>query len=808
MNKLYSPASQSPKGNEATRKKIPIRRIIQNLAYNICFLLLFTAMANAQYQISGTVTDSEGLPLNGATIQLLDNSKGTATNEQGKYTLSGLRPGTYFLSVSFVGFIARQKEVVLAENQTVDFSLTQIREQLSEVVVTANRRLENLQRTAASVTAIEAKQIEQLQVKTFGELNSIAPNFQSYDDGFVGTFTQIASRGLATINITPIIGLYVDDVPVFNTFSYPQGLTDLQSIEVLRGPQGTLYGRNALGGVIKVTTNPPTNQLSGFVNAGYGNLNAKEFQLGLNAPLVANKLFFRLNGNFNDRDGFVKNEATGNKFQNRRIVNGNAALRYFATDRLRLSLNYAIQQRKSLGNAYAIASAKMSFREILKKRPYKLNQDLDGSAKVTTHNAAFSALYDFDKFSLTAVTAYQKTANRTFADFDFGPADALTSRSHTDLNNISQEIRLASTAKTNLEWTSGIFLYRNNMDNVVNIYIGKQNPRPVPPAGTIRTDDSENTAKGFALFGQAAYALTEKLTVTGGLRYDFERSSATMSRTYNIPLPGQKFKNQADFAAISPKVSVSYKANEHTFVFANVARGFRPGGINQFARNAKDAPYKPEYTMNYELGFKSDLMNNRLRFNLTGFFIDYTEQQVLNLLSPTEFLMGIDNIGRSRSMGLELESQWVATKGLTFNANLGLMKTKVVDYTVKSVNPATRKQVVTDRSGNQLPVSPQLNGNINVNYIVPLTKKINFETSADYRYQSEVFWDISNVGKQEAYGLLNGRMGLTSKNYDVFLWGKNITDQKYFTYGFGYNNLTGASFGLPLTYGITLTAKF
>ena len=799
---MYPPrALYAPKGNEATRRKILIQRIIQNLAYSICLLLLSTAMANAQYQISGTVTDSEGLPLNGATVQF-GNSKGTATNERGEYTLSGLRPGTYFVRVSFVGFIALQKEVVLAENQTVDFSLTQTREQLSEVVVTANRRLENLQQTAASVTAIEAKQIEQLQVKTFGELNSIAPNFQSYDDGFVGTFTQIATRGIATINITPIIGLYVDDVPVFNTSSYPQGLTDLQSIEVLRGPQGTLYGRNALGGVIKVTTNPPTNQMSGFVNAGYGNLNAKEFQLGLNAPLT-DKLFFRINGNFNDRDGFVKNEATGNKFQNRRIVNGNAALRYFATDRLRLTLNYALQQRESLGNAYAIASPKMSFKEILKKRPYKLNQDVDGSAKVTTHNAAFSALYDFDKFSLTAVTAYQKTANRTFADFDFGSADALSSRSHTDLNNISQEIRLASTAKTDLEWTSGIFLYRNQMDNLVNIVFGKDNPNRLP-AGTTRKDDNENTAKGFALFGQAAYALSEKLTLTGGLRYDFERSSASMSRS----LPPQKFNNQADFAAISPKVSVSYKANEHTFIFANVARGFRPGGVNQFARNAKDAPYKPEYTMNYELGFKSDLMNNRLRFNLTGFFIDYTEQQVLNLLSPTEFLMGIDNIGRSRSMGLELESQWVATKGLTFNANLGLMKTKVVDYTVKSVNPLTRKQVVTDRSGNQLPVSPQLNGNINVNYIVPLTKKINFETSADYRYQSEIFWDISNVGKQEAYGLLNGRMGVTSKNYDIFLWGKNITDQKYFTYGFGYNNLTGASFGLPLTYGITLTAKF
>ena len=275
----------------------------------LSFFLTLTYFSQAQNAtINGTVTDINNKLLNGVNIAVLGTSKGVSTDNTGNYTINGLNHRTYFLLVSYLGNQTITKEVTLdTTEKAVDFVLYQTSDELSEVVVTANRRLQNIQKTAASVTAVNTKKIEQLQVQEIAELNAIAPNFRVYDDGGTGSFSIVASRGISTVDLYPTVGLYIDDIPYFTTLAIPLEFSDLDNIEVLRGPQGTLYGRNALAGVIKINTKKPTNELTGFVNIGAGNLNAIDLRAGFNLPIVKDKLFFRASTTVSNRDGFVKN---------------------------------------------------------------------------------------------------------------------------------------------------------------------------------------------------------------------------------------------------------------------------------------------------------------------------------------------------------------------------------------------------------------------------------------------------------------------------------------------------------------------
>ncbi|MEL6559665.1 MAG: TonB-dependent receptor [Bacteroidota bacterium] len=774
----------------------------------VALLLLLSFELQAQFKISGTVKDQDGELLIGAAVRLIDTSKGSLSDVNGNFLIKDVEAGEYFIEISYLGYLTKQKNIKVSEDVSVNFKMSTTREELDEIIVTANRRLEDIQKTASAVSAISSKRIEQLQVKQFGELNSIAPNFKVYDDGTTGSFSLFASRGISTIDFVPVVGLYVDDVPYFTTYAFPLALSDVAQIEVLRGPQGTLYGRNALAGVVKITTKKPTNQLNGYVTAGLGNLNLQEYGLGLNLPLKENKLFFRVNANYTDRDGFVKNEFNGKDLQNRQTIDGTARLKYFANDHFSIALTYGLQFRESDGYAFALATPGNSFQGILKNNRNQVNFNEDVFREVTTHNTALKINYDFDQFNFTSVTAYQYTEQSRRDEFDYSPLSIQSVEGDFDLRNISQEFRLSSNQTANLDWTAGVFLYRSVNLNDDILFSGVDNIQD-PLAPYQRIDDSERIQQGLAVFGQSSYKVDANWTITGGLRFDYEEASATVDRVFTTPLiPEGNIDESAEFTAVSPKLSVSYQTNSDIFLFANVARGYRPGGINTFVTNPEDAPFDPENTINYELGFKSNLLNNRLKWNVTGFIINYSDQQVFNLLDAATFNFGTDNIGESRSGGIEVESEWVASRGLTFNMNLGYLSTEITEFIATGVDPNTFQEIEIDESGNDLPVSPAFNGNLNVNYILPVSDKINIESSIDYQYQSDMYWDVSNAISQDAYGLLNLRLGVTTKNADLFIWAKNVTDVAYFSYGYGVSGFNAASFGLPRTYGITLTGKF
>ncbi|MEM6736908.1 MAG: TonB-dependent receptor [Bacteroidota bacterium] len=780
------------------------------LAIISLYSVVFTLQAQTT-SFSGIVKDAEGNPIFEANVSVLESSKGASSNLEGEFTINDLRKGSYFILISYLGYQTIIRKIEIPTQGMVNYTLSDASDQLDEVVVTANRRLQDIQKTAASVSAIGVKQVEQLQIKQFSELSSIAPNFRTYDDGGIGAFTLVASRGISTGDTNPAIGLYIDGVPYFSTLNFPITLNDVNQIEVLRGPQGTLYGRNALAGVIKITTKNPTNQVTGYGSVGFGNLNSQEYSLGMSVPLIRNKLFFRTDANLLSRDGFVTNTFNGEELQNREAINGNFRFRYFATDKLDFSLRYSLQHREARSSAFVLVSEQNPLTSILENNPYEVNFNESVFRDALTQNLAFSLNYDFDSFTLNSTTSYQSTDMDRFDDFDLTTLDAQAAGTDLTYQSIAQEIRLQSTSKSQLNWTTGIFLYRNEDDRFDTFENGTDggmsNPMLAPLLPFNRFDETTIEQTGIAIYGQASYTLSDKFNLTAGIRFDYEENNSSVDRSFSTPFfPEASFAKAAEFDAFSPKISLSYQVNKEVFLFANVARGFRPGGVNTLVSDPADAPFDPENTLNYELGVKTTLMENRLKLNLTGFVVDYTDQQVFTLINLEQFITGTENIGKSRNIGAELESKWAVRRGLDLNLNLGYINTNIREY--NPVDFSTGQEL--DFSGRELPYSPEFNGNLNVNYILPLSKKINLESSLDYNYQTDIFFDFANSEaiNQEGYGLFNAQLGFTSKNLDFFMWGKNLTDEAYFSYDFGSGGLATAVFGLPRTYGATLKAKF
>jgi len=556
---------------------------MKNNYFILILLVLVSLTINAQENIlKGTVLDTDGNAVVGANIVILNSTKGTSTNFSGEYLIKNLNQRSYFVEFSSLGFQTLTKTIKLESNETVfNIVLEESSAQLGEVVVTANRRLQDIQKTAASVSAISSKEVSQLQVKEFNELSSIAPNFNTYDDGGTGIFTLISTRGISTIDVIPTVGVYIDDVPYFSSLAFPLSLSDVDQIEILRGPQGTLYGRNALAGVIKITSKKPTNQLTGFATLGYGNLNAKEIGFGFNTPMVNDKLFFRSSVNIAERDGFVTNNFNGKDLQNKKSVDANFRLKYFANEKFSLAFNYNVQRRESDAYAFVLASPDNTLQDILEDAPYQVDYDLDVLQEVLTQNFALNLNYDFNKFSINSITAYQTTDQYSLDEFDFSPFDIQSSSKDSDYNNISQELRSTSTGESKLNWTSGVFLYKNDERRIDTRFNGVDIGFFVPDFAAIapfRQIDTPNIDRqGIALFGQASYDITDKLVLTGGLRFDYEEVDASVNRTYSTAvLPEASFSESANFDAVSPKVALSYQLNDNVFLFANVAKGFRP----------------------------------------------------------------------------------------------------------------------------------------------------------------------------------------------------------------------------------------
>ncbi|MEY3120961.1 MAG: hypothetical protein RL548_1318, partial [Bacteroidota bacterium] len=392
----------------------------------ITLLGIFIAINTNAQSITGVVQNEKGNPIDGATISILNNSMQTISNQKGYFSFDELKNGKYTLSIKSLGYAEISKEINInainnSKSTAIKFILIASTNQLDEVVVTAEKKEELLQKIPASITALNAKQINAFGLWNTKEITGIIPNLYSADPGDNRDVNSV--RGIATSSYDPTVATYIDGVNQFSLDTYIPTLFDVERIEVLRGPQGTLYGRNAMGGVINIITKQPNNTSSGFADISIGNYNQQRITAGFKTPLIKDKLFFGASILSNKRDGYYTNEFTQSSYDNQNGLSGNYFLKYIVSSCWDINLNF-----KQLANENQGPFPLVFGTEEALNNPYRLNQNSITTMKDKTSNSSLTIRYTGSGFNFSSQTAYQQNYRyyTNPIDGDFSPIDAIS----------------------------------------------------------------------------------------------------------------------------------------------------------------------------------------------------------------------------------------------------------------------------------------------------------------------------------------------------------------------------------------------
>jgi iron complex outermembrane receptor protein len=782
--------------------------------FTFLFILFVYCSANAQNPttISGVITSTKSQPVAGATVTLLNTNYSVVTNSAGKYTIKGIPAGKYTLHISCISYAATNQLITLnGQQQTVNIQLSDANNQLDEVIVTAQKREEEVQQVPISISTLSAKEVQAYRIQNLKDITAIVPNLYSAGPGDNRNVTGI--RGIATTSYDPAVVTYIDGVNQFSLDTYIPQLFDVERIEVLRGPQGTLYGRNALGGVINVITKQPTNETSGFAGLEFGNYGEQRYSLGLRAPLIKDKLFLGVAGTYSGFNGFYTNVFNNTKFDKQHFFLGNYYLKFLASQKLTFTLNVKNYENRNNGPFQLAASPADAL-----SMPFKVDQNATTKMIDNIFNASLSANYTGSSFNFTSVSSYQVN-NRYYTnpiDGDFSPLDAvsLINNYGGDWNKVkvgTQEFRFSSPASSQspLKWTAGLYGFYRYSPTKTGTHFGADAAAvgsPISDFTSINTNIERNY--GAAAFGQVVYTIDPKWDVTAGLRYDVEHKKEEVKGEFqpdgqSAIVTRPDTSSTANFNAFTPKVTVAYHLTDNNNLFASYSRGFRAGGISQLGSDPSQPPlyaYKPEYSDNYEVGSKNTFLDKKLRVNISAFYTLVNNAQVPTLILPDAITV-TKNAGKLNSKGIEAELAATLLKGFDIDYNFGYTHARYTD-----LNVANNGQVL-NLQGNHQVYTPDVTSMLALQYAYELngTPNVQLIARGEWRYLGNEYFDLANQIEQKAYSLFNARIGVSTKRFDVFLWGSNLANKTYIDYAYDF----GAShLGNPRTYGISLRTNF
>jgi len=779
------------------------------LFYLLTCLFLCQTVSAQQNQLSGKITDAAAHYVAGASVQVLNTNMFTTTDANGQFGMPALPSGKYILEVTAVGYAAGQKEIT--GNET-DITLTLFRStsQLDAITVTAQKREEALQKVPFSISALSSRQVNNYRLWNTRELTAVIPNLYSADPGDNRNVTAI--RGITTTSYDPAVATYIDGVNQFGLDTYIAQLSDIERIEVLRGPQGTLYGRNAMGGVINIITRQPSNNTNLFAEASAGNYGQMRYVAGIRTPLVKNKLYAGASFVYDRRDGFYTNQFNNKDFDRQHSVTGNYYLKYIVNPHWAFTLNAKHNANRNDGTFPLVNGVEDALKD-----PFVLNQNAVTQMIDNTFNISLSVNHTSHAFNFSSQTAWQSNHRyyKDPIDGDFSPIDGVTIINNygSDWNKVkvlTEELRFTSPAgsASPLKWTAGTYLFV--LDNPV-----KQATHFGEDAAMLGSPDKNyslintSTGKGFgvAVYGQLNYALTKQLELIAGLRYDYEHKKQQVHGAYQPDgSPTPIFDFQADtsakahFDALSPRIGLAYQATANNNVYATYSRGYRTGGLTQLGSDPSVPPlyaYKPEYSNNIEAGTKNSFLQNRLRINAALFYTTITDAQVPTLVLPDAITI-TKNAGKLVSKGGEIELAALPLKGLEVNYQAGYTKAKYETLKVP------QNGAEADLSGKQQIFTPSITSMLALQYQFRTNGSLPLQWMArgEWQYLGRQYFDLANTIRQSPYQLFNARAGVTARNISLFFWARNIGNRKYIAYAYDFG---AVHLGNPATWGVTIS---
>lgn len=654
--------------------------------------------------------------------------------------------------------------------------------ELDTITVTAQKREEKLQEIPAAATAITMADIERAGVNNIQDVAQLTPNLVIIDQLRPGIQT-VSFRGFTTVQggQSPF-AIVVDGVAEPGQEFLKQQLVDVQQIEILRGPQGTLYGAGAVAGAINIVTQQPTNEYTAAAKLGYAQGDQATGQLTVSGPIVPDKLFFRASAYSDSFEGLIDNPAAKQKadFVNERAFNGE--LLFKPTEQMDIDLRgHAVNGTD--GALWLVLVNNADF-DNFSKGP---DEDVPGIDRRHLQTYSGKVDYRFDGVTLTSITAYNNAEQFATADGDFTAASVFAQTWLNNTNSWSEELRLTSTAAGPLKWNVGAFGQDYRVHDATTFY-------SVDPASPfLSASDDHYHYRSWAVFGQAAYDITDQWTATAGARYD--RVQAHVNDTINV------VQDSHTFSEAQPKATISYKWTPETLTYFTYGKGFRTGGFNP-ATPLSLRLYKNETSSNFELGVKSTLLENRLVLNAAVFHTLFDNQQFFFSQATSEGIYrAIVNIPKTHVDGGEAEAQAKVTDWLRLIGSVGYNKTKIVEFSDPSFD------------GKRTPQVYGFTGNLAAEASHSLFDRLQLTARLDYQHRGDVYWDLANDLRTPSKDFLNARIAFERQDsaWSVAVYSRNITNERtpaaVGANAFG-SGLTLRSFNEPRQSGVELQVRY
>lgn len=696
---------------------------------------------------------------------------------------------------------------------------------LEEVLVTARKRQENLQEVPMAISALTAKDIAEAGLMRLQDITQLVPNM-TYLEPTTNKFTNITLRGISSgggLGNDPALGVYIDEVYIGRDSGFNGDLLDIERVEVLKGPQGTLFGRNTTVGAINITTKRPTDEFGGTVVVGVGDYNLKRIGGLVNVPL-GDTLAAKLSVVDMDRDGFLDN-SFGGTVNTVDYTTGRAQLLWTPSERLDVLLTGSYRESSGNGNSYVTR-----FQGEPLDKTYDVNIPDPGFEDVEDSMFALHLNYDFSDYTITSITSFQKIEESYRNDSDWTPLDDLTAVDAREMESWSQELRLENSGDSRLEWVIGAYLYHQEFDVFTQslsggdtifaffgltdlIGLGLQPSDVIPglPNGVDISASSVIETDSASLFANATYALNDQWSVTAGVRYseddkdlDYEQQADALAAAAGfLPFTLQDKQNDEE---VTTTISLNWQPHDNLLAYARYAGGYKAGGFNNsVSTTASLVSFDAETLDSYELGLKSTLLDNSLRVNVAVFRMEYKDKQESRFIAGVGFQQ--DNAGEAVSDGFEADFEWTPLERWTVYGGVGYAKAEYDDYVVDAT---------TDWSGNTLIRAPEWTANLGVQTDWDFSDYLQGSFRLDYAYQDEFFTQPDNdpFFAADSQGIVNARLGISGGDgsWQFTLWGRNLTDED------NVNELFGASsFVFPLyhyaliaprTYGAELQFRF
>ncbi|MFZ4607041.1 MAG: TonB-dependent receptor [Caulobacter sp.] len=715
------------------------------------------------------------------------------------------------------------------------------------IIVTARRTEERLQDVPAAVTAFDERALERVQATDVTGLTGSVPNLVLGQGRGSSNATNIFIRGIgqpdALQTFDPAVGVYVDDVYYSRIRGTQFDLFDIERIEVLRGPQGTLYGKNTIGGALKVVTRRPGDEFRAGVSLAYGSYNQQEIKGSISGP-VSDTLALGVSGLVSLRDGFVTDPVTHAEYNDKDTMAIRGQASWTPTDTLRVDLSADFSRddaAMTVGQATSTLTTLFGGTILTIPNPppaynfeTRTTPGLPNSTKLTHYGYAANVTWDIsDALTLKSTTAYRNLETDDYIDIDATQYELGDVFVGVDQDQISQEFQLAYDAGGPLTFVAGAFWMRENITSSQKAFaddlIGPLFANPT----FLRTvnDDLETTSQ--ALYLNATYALTDTVNLSGGLRYTSEEK--TYSRTTSTFSSNALFGANPAFAFsglnntwedVSPMVSLDWKPADNVMAYVRYSNGFKSGGFNGRANNpGEQAPYEPEQVTSVEAGVKSTFFGNRVLANFTVFHNDYEDFQARVSGTVTDPGTGLPspeltviNAGAMKIEGAELELIVVPAAGLRLDAQLGLLDASYDDF--KDVRfTATGGS----RAFQEPAFAPRWTARYGAQYEWSLGDAGSVTLGGQARYRSEMALSVDNTPTNsqvrlpgmwdENHWIMDARLVWDSadRRFSAGLYGQNLTDELYKTDAQEFSSVGGirtAYYGAPQTWTLRVSAKY